>query len=158
MSAFIYRGLILLLVAGAVALLSCTGGLQGAPREKPPRRLSIAEVEKERPDRVVTVQFRVEETGRLLTLRREGDPPYDPIQLLASLTQDKRGKFQVTIVGKALVHLHSVGIAKPAEHLRGKVVEVTGKVRAVKYPQITRGDQVEISKDNWTNYEMVMDN
>lgn len=103
------------------------------------------------------LQFRVEETGILFAPRREHDPPYDPIQLEAGVTQDKRGKFQVTLVGKALVHLHSVGIQKPAEHLRGRVVEVTGKVRVVQYPQIPHDGKVEVPKDNWTNYEVVID-
>src|SRR5262245_34851149 len=148
MTASINRGLALVLVAGAAALLACTGALRGAPPDQPPWRSSVEEVEKERPEGTITVQFRVEETGILLSPRRESDPPYDPILLEAKATQDKRGKFQVILVGKALVHLHGVGIEKPAEHLRGRVVQVTGKVRAVQYPRITRDGQVEAPKDS----------
>jgi hypothetical protein len=133
---------------------------EGAARHpaKAPRRYSAEEVVRDRPAGEITVQFRVHDTGVILAPRPVNALPYDPVMLDASPHEKGKSRFYVILVGKVLAHLHAAGIEDLRTHLRGRVVQATGKVRYIDLPRITHPDgTVEIPREHWTDCELVVD-
>jgi hypothetical protein len=134
-------------------LATITIGAAGAPAAE---SLSPEKVEAERPQGTVTVRFRVA-TGAVLTgLARPEDPPYMPILLDAGAKlKDPRNRLYVVLCGKALAHVHNLGLGNLEEHFVGRTIEATGKVRYLALPQITKRDgTVETPADSFTHYEI----
>jgi hypothetical protein len=122
------------------------------PRSARPRRYTVEEIAKERPEGTVTVQFVVATAGRSLAPRRASEQPYDPLFLTAPVGDSKHDRFEVFINGPALNHLHSVGIDDLEKYLTGRWVYVTGKVGYVERPHIQADGTEDTSRPRWKEY------
>jgi hypothetical protein len=122
------------------------------PSGKAPRRYSIEEIAKERPEGTVTVQFIVASAGHLLAPKRVSEQPYDPLYLAAPVGESKHDQFQVFINGPALTHLHAVGIGDLEKYLTGRGIEVTGKVGYAERPHIQADGTEDTSHPRWKQY------
>jgi hypothetical protein len=131
-----------MLAAAVVGGLATTGAAHAdeKPKERP-KLMTPEEVAKDRPAVEVTVRFRVEDGGTLGGVMPEGSPPYEPVVLESAAAKGGKGRMSVLIGGRALVHIHHLGIDQPVAYFRGKVVAATGKVH---YQQ--------------TGYQIVVDN
>lgn len=120
--------------------------------------LTPADVERDRPEGVVTVRFQVGKVGFLTGVIPVGQPPHDPIMLESDAKlKDPRNKLYVVLVSKALEHVHQLAI-DVTKHFEGRMIEATGKVSSISLPRITRPDgTVEIPADQFTHYEIVID-
>jgi hypothetical protein len=145
-------------VAGGLVAASAAQADEKKPRERP-TPLTPEQVEKDRPDGEVSVTFAVEEVGLLRGPIEKGDPPYMPISLGTKAgLKDRRSKLYIVLVGKALVHVHDLGISDPTAHFRGRSIEVKGKVQYASYPRVTKPNgAVEVQADNYPQYEIVID-
>jgi len=134
-----------LLTAATACQMPAVSKAQEAGQTTPPSRMTVEQVEKERPEAVVTVEFRVERTGGLRGPRKgpmgdsKNSPPPTPILLDAATTLDKKSSFQVILVGDAVTKFKADGVEKPTD-LGQHVVQVTGKVQ---YLPITDSKGVE---------------
>jgi|GEM_PF-6947800 hypothetical protein len=119
---------------------------------KRPRRYSLEEIARERPEGTVTVQFVVTSAGHSLAPRRVSEQPYDPLYLAAPVGDSPHDRFEVFINGPALTHLHAVGIGDLEKHFTGRGIEVTGKVGYAERPHIQADGTEDPSRPRWKQY------
>jgi hypothetical protein len=137
--------------------LAVTAGITGIATDRP-TALTPEDVEKDRPQGTVAIRFTVASGGVLTGVARIEDPPYMPIKLDAKAKLgDARNLLYVVLVGKALSHVNQLGLGDPEAHFVGKTIEVSGKVRYLTLPRITKADgSVETPADTFTHYEIVV--
>lgn len=113
--------------------------------------LTPAEIIKTKPAEKIGVELRVADVGVI-----RGPVPVggetEPILLLSPDDNKGDDTFSILVLGQAVRHLKRVGIENPREHLRGKVVRVTGTVRVT--PR-SKGTGYELWVESLDQFESV---
>jgi hypothetical protein len=125
-----------------------------AASTQPAKIFTPLEGEREQPDGEVTVRFSVASVGTLRAGIRQGTPPFPPIMLRADGALKTNGQFYAVVTGRALTKVHEDN-TNLTDRFKGKVIEVTGKIRRIEHREIKRPDG-SIATAAGMDYEMAV--
>jgi hypothetical protein len=136
-----------LVSAGVVAAVAGRPAA-GAAEEKP---LTPAAIAGKMFEGRATVEFPVGEVGLMLTSRVTSAEESEPLLIAPKADGKKTGPVYLLVSWETATRLKRLGIENPAEHLRGKVVRVSGTVERLAGRsgpecriQVTTLDQIEV--------------